>query len=109
MKGKFSNLTTSVGLTTMPDGYEPVFLSAQAGLVINETFLVFGGYAKSMMSGDDHRQNKNTFQVGGQWHFLYAVDRNGKTGTMYVQPMYTYPNYYSVHVGLTLNLITRNE
>lgn len=104
-----NNITTSVGLTTIPDSEHPVFFSAQAGYVIKETVVVFGGYARAMRSIGNKALNKNSFQAGAQWHFMYAVDRRGMRGTMYVQPMYTYPKYASVHLGLTLNLINREQ
>lgn len=88
------------GYISIPKDDQPVLFNLRIGQVIQERWLLYGGYVREQMSVDQKWRNHHRWQVGAQYHMLH-YDR----GTVYVAANYTSGARVSGHVGMSFNLM----
>jgi hypothetical protein len=97
---RFQNTIPTIGYIALPDRSQPALFNIRINQVINERFVVYGGYVREHMSNEYKERNYNRWQVGGQLHFC-KYDR----GSFYTGATYTSGGFVSVHVGMGFNMV----
>ena len=96
---RHNNTFTSIGYTAIINATQPALFNVRAGVIMNERWLLYGGYVRNHMSNDYKERNFNTWQAGAQYHFLHY-----EKGTFYVITNYTHPARVTVGIGISFNL-----